>query len=170
MHVSPLIHHRRQSYGALITAALLLIGVSAPVMADPVYVTQVPNIPVTDVPLMPLAHHGSGQANWHAARGQSGSLPPEAIASTKQNLAQSYQIGSYNSAFHLQSGVNNSSTVGVIGAQNNVAVLQSGNDLRSNVVLLGTVGLNVDVLQPKGSAPVNLLVARLPGGGLLIKR
>jgi hypothetical protein len=48
--------------------------------------------------------------------------------------------------------------------------LQSGNNLKSNIVLLGAVGLNVGVLQPKGSAPVNVLVARLPGGGLLIKR
>jgi hypothetical protein len=96
--------------------------------------------------------------------------PPEAVTSAKQNLAQTYQIGSYNAAFHLQSGRNNASTIGVIGIENNVAVLQSGNNLRSNVVLLNTVGLNVGVLQPRGSAPVNMLIARLPGGGLLIKR
>jgi hypothetical protein len=86
------------------------------------------------------------------------------------NLAQTLQVGSYNQVAHLQAGANNTSTVGVIGNYNNVGVLQAGNNLRSNLVLLGTQGLNVGVLQPNGSAPVNVLIARLPNGGLLIKR
>jgi hypothetical protein len=30
--------------------------------------------------------------------------------------------------------------------------------------------MNIGVIQPQGSAPVNVLIARLPNGSLLIKR
>ena len=70
-----------------------------------------------------------------------------------------------------QLGANNVSNVGIIGGYaNNVGVLQAGNNLKSNVGLINTQGLNVGVIQPNGSAPVNVLIARLPGGGLLIAR
>jgi hypothetical protein len=49
-------------------------------------------------------------------------------------------------------------------------VLQAGNNLKSNLVLMNGSNMNVSVIQPKGSAPVNVFIARLPGGGLLIKR
>ena len=35
-----------------------------------------------------------------------------------------------------------------------------------NVALIGVQGLNLDVLQPPGTAPVNMLIARLPNGML----
>jgi hypothetical protein len=38
------------------------------------------------------------------------------------------------------------------------------------VGLINTQGLNVGVIQPNGSAPVNVLIARLPNGALLIAR
>jgi hypothetical protein len=38
------------------------------------------------------------------------------------------------------------------------------------VALINTQGLSVGVIQPNGSAPVNVLIARLPNGALLIKR
>ncbi|MCE4226949.1 hypothetical protein HCU64_24725 [Methylobacterium sp. C25] len=97
---------------------------------------------------------------------------PEAAAmrGTGQNLAQTLQVGTNNQALHVQAGINNDSTVGMIGSQNRAGVLQAGDNLRSNLVLLGTQGLNVGVIQPQGSAPVNMLIARLPNGGLLIKR
>jgi hypothetical protein len=44
-------------------------------------------------------------------------------------------------------------------------VLQGGKDL-SNVVLVNTKGLTVDVVQPTGTAPINALVLRLPNGAL----
>jgi hypothetical protein len=51
-----------------------------------------------------------------------------------------------------------------------VAVVQSGQNLRSNLMMLNTKGLSVGVLEPNGSVPLNMLIARLPNGGLLIKR
>ena len=86
------------------------------------------------------------------------------------NFAATLQVGSYNRVAQLQYGGGNASAVGVIGNHNNVGVLQAGNNLRSNLVLVGTQGLNVGVIQPNGSAPINMLIARLPNGGLLIKR
>lgn len=85
-------------------------------------------------------------------------------------LAQTLQIGTANSVAHIQVGAGNISTAAVIGQANNLSVLQAGSNLQSNVVLLGTQGLNVGVIQPPGSIPVNMLIARLPNGGLLIKR
>jgi hypothetical protein len=87
------------------------------------------------------------------------------------NVAQTLQIGSFNQVFQMQSGTNNLSNVGIIGGvKNNVAVVQSGQNLRSNLMMLNTKGLSVGVLEPNGSAPLNMLIARLPNGGLLIKR
>lgn len=174
MYVSPMTRltakGRRFLLAAAAIAAFSAIS-SGPTLADSAYVAQVPGTPVRDIAISPIGHGNQGQTPaWHSLRQQNFTVTPETMTASGQNRAESYQIGSYNSAFHLQSGVNNSSTVGIIGAQNNVAVLQSGNNLKSNVVLLNTAGLNVGVLQPNGSAPVNVLIARLPGGGLLIKR
>ena len=86
------------------------------------------------------------------------------------NVAQTLQIGSFNRVLQSQSGGNNFSNVGVIGGKNNnVGVWQGGGEL-SNLDLINTQGLSVGVLQPRGAAPVNMLIARLPSGGLLIKR
>lgn len=85
-------------------------------------------------------------------------------------LAQTLQIGNANSVAHIQVGAANISTAAVIGQANNLSVLQAGSNLQSNVVLVGTQGLNVGVIQPQGSLPINMLIARLPNGGLLIKR
>ncbi len=72
--------------------------------------------------------------------------------------------------FQSQVGGNNVSNVGVWGGKNNdIGVWQGGGD-RSNLNLINTQGLAVAVIQPPGSAPLNMLIARLPNGGLLIKR
>jgi hypothetical protein len=72
--------------------------------------------------------------------------------------------------FQSQSGGNNVSNVGVIGGNNNnVGVFQGGKD-QSNLGLINTKGLSIGVFQPPGAAPVNMLIARLPNGSLLIKR
>ena len=87
------------------------------------------------------------------------------------NYASTLEIGAYNKVFQAQLGSGNTSNVGIIkGYGNSVGVLQAGNNLKSNVGLINTQGLNVGVIQPNGSAPVNVLIARLPGGGLLIAR
>ncbi len=92
-----------------------------------------------------------------------------APAQANGNLAQTLQVGNFNKVFQLQSGQNNLSKVGVIGNDNNVGVLQGGHDL-SNLYLVNTQGLSIGVIQPNNSAPVNMLIARLPNGSLLIKR
>ena len=156
--------------GGLAIAAALA-GMATAAKADSAYVAQMPAQAMTDISLgksvLPNKAHQYRQPSHAPAL----MLPPEAsVVPHAHNFAQTLEIGRSNSVFHLQSGSNNVSRAGVIGSYNNLAVLQSGNNLRSNVVLLNTRGLNVGVLQPKGSAPVNVLIARLPGGGLLIKR
>lgn len=156
-----------------VAAASLTIALSCAAQharAESAYVSQMPAQVVTKVPISALDPAGKTTRNYAPPRE---SLPYNASAPATQNganYASTTQIGNFNSVLQLQNGANNASNVGVIGSYNNVAVLQSGNQLRSNVVLLNTVGMNVGVLQPNGSAPVNVLIARLPGGGLLIKR
>jgi hypothetical protein len=87
------------------------------------------------------------------------------------NIARSVTVGSFNNVVQLQGGQNDLSSATVLGgSHNNVGVFQGGNNDLSNVVLLGMRGSNVAVLQPPGAAPVNMLIARLPNGALLIKR
>ena len=89
---------------------------------------------------------------------------------TNGNYAQTIQVGNSNAVFQAQVGGNNVSNVGVWGGKNNdVGVFQGGHDL-STINLINTQGLSVAVLQPPGSAPMNVLIARLPDGRLLIKR
>lgn len=100
--------------------------------------------------------------------------PPEQniarSAATASNTARTLTIGNFNTVAQLQAGIDNSSRVSVIGGnRNNVGVLQGGND-RSNILMLGTQGVSVGVLQPANSLPVNVLIARLPNGAIVIKR
>lgn len=95
---------------------------------------------------------------------------PELARPRGSNIAATLQIGNSNQVLQAQAGGNNFSNVGVIGgSDNNVAVLQGGRDI-SNLNLVNTQGLTVAVIQPPGAAPINMLIARLPNGGLLIKR
>jgi hypothetical protein len=95
---------------------------------------------------------------------------PETASARNGNFAQTLQIGSFNRVLQSQSGGNNFSNVGVIGGKNNdVGVWQGGGDV-SNLNLINTQGLSIGVLQPRGAAPINMVIARLPNGGLLIKR
>lgn len=87
------------------------------------------------------------------------------------NVAVSLTVGIGNHVWQYQSGAGNYSATAVLGGRkNNVAVWQDGNDLRSQVVLMNTSGLSVGVVQPNRAAPVNVFIAGLPNGGLLIKR
>lgn len=96
--------------------------------------------------------------------------PETAAPARNGNVAQTLQIGSFNQVFQSQSGGSNYSNVGIIGGNyNNVGVWQGGKD-QSNLALINTQGLSIGVIQPPGSAPLNMLIARLPNGGLLIKR
>jgi len=146
---------------------------SAECKAETAYVAQIPTNVTTTFTFgdgetqLPLERHHATQNYFTTG---SINVPEASIAPKSNNLAQALQIGTRNSVYQLQSGSGNISTAGIIGNYGNINVLQAGNNLRSNVVLLNGTGLNVSVLQPSGSAPVNVLIARLPGGGLLIKR
>jgi hypothetical protein len=97
-------------------------------------------------------------------------LTPQRNANLATNTAYTLQIGSHNRVYQSQSGGNNFSNVGVIGGNsNNVGVWQDGKDF-SNVALVNMQGYAVGVFQAPGAAPVNMLIAKLPNGGLLIKR
>lgn len=93
-------------------------------------------------------------------------------AAPSTNLARTLQIGNYNNVTQLQASGSNYSNVNTVGNDNNVSVLQGGKDY-SNVAVIntqGTQGLSVAVIQPAGVAPVNMLIAKLPNGSILIKR
>jgi hypothetical protein len=157
--------------GFALALAALTASAATDCLAESAYISQVPSNVVTTMTFdgsAPQALAGHQISSPKTAT----SLPPEFSANIPHgnNSTQTLQIGSRNSVYHLQSGANNSSTAGVIGSYNNLTVLQAGNNLKSNVVLLNGSGLNVGVIQPNGSAPVNVIIARLPGGGLLIKR
>jgi len=141
--------------------------------AETAYVVQIPvNVTTTLTFNSGTPSQQTGQYHNpvnHMAVGIPG-LPEAAGTARGNNLAQALEIGVRNSVYQLQGGAGNISTAGIIGNYGNINVLQAGNNLRSNVVLLNGAGMNVSVLQPAGSAPVNVLIARLPGGGLLIKR
>ena len=163
----------KSALGAALVLAASFCQIATECRAETAYVAQIPVNVTTTVQLGNLPPQQQQQQYHPSSSYLSASMAstPEAIIVPRgNNLARTLEIGTRNSVYHLQSGTGNSSTAGIIGNYGNINVLQSGNNLKSNVVLLNGAGLNVSVLQPAGSAPVNVLIARLPGGGLLIKR
>jgi hypothetical protein len=147
----------------------LMLAASAPASAQSAYITQVnPNssgftsTASPSIQLVPVSQNAPRETAFVPT--------PETAASARNgNIAQTLEIGSFNRVFQSQSGGNNFSNVGVIGANNNVGVFQGGRD-QSNLGLINTQGLSIGVFQAPGAAPVNMLIARLPNGSLLIKR
>jgi hypothetical protein len=89
---------------------------------------------------------------------------------TAANFAQTLTVGNFNTVAQVQSGRNDLSSVAVLGGNsNNVGVVQNGNNLTSSLALLGTQAMNIALVQGPNSAPVNLLIARLPNGSIVIK-
>ena len=123
-------------------------------------------------PVAPSAALTGGALSFGAPKAGAPRVAPELTApASGGNYASTLEIGAYNKVFQAQLGAGNVSNVGIIkGYANSVGVLQAGNNLKSNVGLINTQGLSVGVIQPNGSAPVNVLIARVPGGGLLIAR
>jgi hypothetical protein len=151
-------------------SAIVLMAACSPALAETAYIAQVtkssgtaPMAAVQPIQMVPTAQP--------AARSMSFVPTPEMAAPARNgNLAQTVQVGNSNQVFQAQAGGNNVSNVGVWGGKNNdVGVFQGGGD-RSNVNLINTQGLAVAVIQPPGAPPLNMLIARLPNGGLLIKR
>jgi hypothetical protein len=154
---------------AALVATAMLAGCPA-AFAQSAYITQVnprsPGFTSTTAPQpmqsVPVFQYTPSQTAF---------IPtPETASARNGNFAQTLQIGNFNRVLQSQSGGNNFSNVGVIGGKNNnVGVWQGGGDL-SNLNLINTQGLSIGVFQPPGAAPINMLIARLPNGGLLIKR
>jgi hypothetical protein len=163
---------RLRSLVAAVAALLITGAASSPASAESAYVQQVRAGTVAAIQVLPGITPGTTNTLQNPQRTTSFVLTPETtVPGRGRNVAQTLQIGSFNQVAQIQAGANNRSTVGIIaGHYNRVGVLQAGNNLRSNLVLLNTRGLAVGVLQPNGSTPVNMLIARLPNGGLLIKR
>ncbi len=159
---------RNRLFGGVLLA--MLAAAPAASRAESAYVEQVPSGAITSITLRDVLPKSGPSGGMSSHRPSAAISPETAAAPANYNSAQTLEIGAQNKVYQFQSGTGNVSAAGVIGSYNNLAVLQSGNNLRSNVVLLNTVGMNVGVIQPPGSAPVNVLIARLPGGGLLIKR
>jgi len=86
-----------------------------------------------------------------------------------RNVAQTAVFGNNDQTVQVQLGLNDQSALGVFGNNDNAGVFQIGNNLRSNIAVLGQ-GLTVGVIEPNGSPPVDMLIARLPSGRLLIAR
>jgi hypothetical protein len=159
------------SLRAVLVGALMLAA-CVPASAQSAYITQVSpsssgfvsaSTSSPSIQLIPVSQNAARQTAF---------LPtPETAAPARSgNIAQTLEIGSFNRVFQSQSGGNNFSNVGVIGGtNNNVGVVQGGKD-QSNIGLINMQGYSVGVFQPPGAAPVNMLIARLPNGSLLIKR
>jgi hypothetical protein len=148
----------------------MMLAASAPASAQSAYITQVnPNssgftsTASPSIQLVPVSQTAPRETAFVPT-------PETAPTARNGNIAQTLQIGSFNRVLQSQSGGNNSSNVGVIGGtNNNVGVFQGGKD-QSNLGLINTQGLSIGVFQPPGAAPVNMLIAKLPNGSLLIKR
>jgi hypothetical protein len=148
----------------------MMLAASAPASAQSAYITQVnPNssgftsTASPSIQLVPVSQTAPRETAFVPT-------PETAPTARNGNIAQTLQIGSFNRVLQSQSGGNNSSNVGVIGgSNNNVGVFQGGKD-QSNLGLINTQGLSIGVFQPPGAAPVNMLIAKLPNGSLLIKR
>jgi hypothetical protein len=152
-------------------SAAVLVASCGPALGESAYITQVtskfsgapPSIASQPVTVAPSAPYVPRQMSFVPT-------PETAAPARNGNYAQTIQVGNSNAVFQAQAGGNNVSNVGVWGGKNNnVGVFQGGQDL-STVNLINAQGLSVAVLQPPGSAPMNVLIARLPNGGILIKR
>jgi hypothetical protein len=120
--------------------------------------------PMTNGPMVASGHFN--------APGSTVPIPELVVPrSNGSNFAKSVTVGSFNNITQIQTGQSDTSFVSVLGGtHDNVGVLQAGNGLTSNIVLLGVHGINFDLVQRPDSAPINMLIARLPNGSILIKR
>jgi len=152
-------------------ALIALMPFASPAFADSAYIQQV--IGTTTVTTQSNSVQvTAGQQYTTTGPGRSTVPVPELTASRNavvgSNLARSLTVGTANSVAQFQTGGNAASIVSTLGSNNTVGVVQ-GSDNISNLAVAGT-GLNVAVLQPANSAPINMFVARLPNGTILIKR
>lgn len=171
---------KRRLAQARISLSILLAGlISGPVVAprvswaDSAYIQQAGGATTINIPAyQPISN---AETNNSAHFGTPGAFAPtpelNVPRSHNGNYAQSLTIGSYNNVAQIQAGKNDTSSVAVVGGkQDNVGVLQTGNNVLSNIVLIGMQGTSVGVLQSQNATPVNMLIARLPNGSILIRK
>ena len=162
----------RPLFLAAVSAALCVAQL--PALADSAYINQATGgapIQSSQQMVRPLSI-ATMPASLHTQRSPAFVPTPETAATANKslNFAQTLEVGRSNQVAQFQAGQNNLSNVGVVGgAGNNVGVLQGGGDV-SNLYLVNTQGMSVGVIQPKGAAPLNMLIARLPNGAILIKK
>jgi hypothetical protein len=149
---------------ALYSAATLTSVAHA---ADSPYMAQIPSGIAADLP----ANFASALTQLPQSTSNFAPAPQFAVPHLSTgNLAQTVEIGNSNRVAQIQTGLGDQSGVGVIGGNNNVGVVQAGNNLQSNLLMIGTQGMSVGILQPPGSAPVNMAIIHTSSGTLIIRR
>lgn len=159
--------------GLLLAGALCALT-SAASAQDSAYISQVtgkvgatgPTMISQPTQVVPIGNYAQRQSAFAPT--------PETTRHTlsNTNVANTLQVGNSNNVTQLQFNGNNYSNANTLGTDNNVSVLQGGKDY-SNVAVInaqGTQGMSVAVIQPPGSAPVNMLIAKLPSGAIVIKK
>ena len=156
-------------FGAVALVAAVAVTFAQPAFADSAFVTQAPKGSFFDRSLISSPVTAPSPAFFASPPrgGVTQPTPETTVAASGGNFAGTLEMGKNNFVLQAQSGSGNSSNVGIIsGAHDNVAVLQKGQGLFSNLYLLGVKGLTVDVLQPPGTPPVDLLIGRQSNGTL----
>jgi hypothetical protein len=97
---------------------------------------------------------------------------PELFTPTRNgNVSGSLTVGSFNNIAQIQAGKNDASAVSILGGKHdNVGVLQAGNNVTSNIALIGLQGVNLGIIQGLNAPPINMIIARLPNGSIMIRR
>jgi hypothetical protein len=139
--------------------SLAMLGTA---FADSAFIGQVSSGAMGRVPM--IGFSGVGPAN--------SPQPPE-IYSPKRggaDIAGTLITGNFNRSIQIQAGSYDRAAVGILGGRgDSVNLLQAGSGLQSRVLLLNTNGLHLNLLQPPGAAPFNLIIAHLPNGGWFVR-
>ncbi len=156
---------------AAIVAVVAAVISAHPAFADGAFVTQAPKGAFFERSLVSSPVTAQSPAAFVPSRGNGSGIthptPETAVPASGGNFAGTLEMGQNNVVFQSQSGAGNFSNVGIFGGvRDKVAVLQHGQGLFSNLDLVGVKGLTVDVIQPPGSGPVDLLIGKLPNGTL----
>lgn len=163
-------HLRRRNFRLFATAAIFLVAatLSPPARAaDSMYIDQIPQGQMVILPPVNSALLGSHLTGAPSVA-PSIAPGPRFSAPRRGNSATTLEIGNNNSVLQVQTGSNDRSAVGILGNHNSVGIVQAGNDLVSDLLLIGTQGMSVGVIQPNHSAPVRMAVIRVPAGTVII--
>lgn len=154
-----------------VAAVLALVLLAGPAHADSVFIPQLAPDPTGAQPPFALPSLAPPETSPNPSTVPAVVPSPATASSTGsgRNFALTTVFGNFNQTVQVQLGTNDQSALGVFGNNDTAGVFQAGNNLRSDVAVLGQ-NLAVGVIEPDGSPPVDLLIARLPSGRLLIAR